>query len=313
MNTGLRALCYYLVLIGFAFVTLKQATLTLIAASACPNSIAAAKTVITGNLLLLVFCMEALIACFRTGSFSTSSIAQLFRFSVSHETDLILWVVFSTLSLWIAAKVQASSWGGSFFPVFDSQLHLGAAGALLLFSFINFFYHWLNHRIPALWELHKIHHSATELTILTGPREHLVLGTLQILLYLIFFRTETLFFSGLFLGRGLLNLFQHSTVDLRYGWLGYLFISPHSHRIHHLKEESFYGKNLGTDFAIWDLIFGTFIYEVPFTTQEMEASFGLGESDQILSASNIFFATLRATKNSLATGWSVLQNFSRTT
>ena len=39
-------------------------------------------------------------------------------------------------------------------------------------DFGNFFAHWLQHKIPWLWEFHKIHHSAEVLTPVTALRVH---------------------------------------------------------------------------------------------------------------------------------------------
>ena len=50
-------------------------------------------------------------------------------------------------------------------------------------DFASYCYHNLMHRIPWLWEFHKVHHSAAILTPLTGQRAHLaeiVLRTLVV-------------------------------------------------------------------------------------------------------------------------------------
>ena len=45
--------------------------------------------------------------------------------------------------------------------------------ALFVFSdFANFFTHYLQHKVNFLWELHKVHHSATFLSPLTTARMH---------------------------------------------------------------------------------------------------------------------------------------------
>src|SRR5262245_59365309 len=43
---------------------------------------------------------------------------------------------------------------------------------LLLRGFISFFTHWLAHRVPALWRVHRVHHLDTELDVSTTVRFH---------------------------------------------------------------------------------------------------------------------------------------------
>jgi sterol desaturase/sphingolipid hydroxylase (fatty acid hydroxylase superfamily) len=120
----------------------------------------------------------------------------------------------------------------------------------------------------------------------------------QIFLYVSFFRAETLFMSNLFILRSLMNLFQHSPLDFRLGWLGLIVISPHAHRIHHLKEPRLHGKNFGTDIALWDHLFGTFQHDAPLSASEMEQNFGLSEAEG--GGRCIATEMLRSTRRSLA-------------
>jgi sterol desaturase/sphingolipid hydroxylase (fatty acid hydroxylase superfamily) len=44
--------------------------------------------------------------------------------------------------------------------------------AFVVVDFANYLSHFLQHFVPALWELHKVHHSATSLTPFTTERMH---------------------------------------------------------------------------------------------------------------------------------------------
>lgn len=50
---------------------------------------------------------------------------------------------------------------------------------------------------------------------------------------------------------------RHSHVWLDFGILGYIFISPAQHQIHHSALPKHFGKNCGFALAIWDWAFGT--------------------------------------------------------
>jgi sterol desaturase/sphingolipid hydroxylase (fatty acid hydroxylase superfamily) len=135
--------------------------------------------------------------------------------------------------------------------------------------------HYLSHRIPFLWEFHKVHHSATVLTPLTNFRVHPV--------YMCIFLNIIAVFTGTANGVGdyafgqaaaqyglsenniILVFFiylyvhlQHSQLWISFtGWLGHLFMSPAHHQIHHSRDPAHFNKNLGSCLALWDWMFGT--------------------------------------------------------
>ncbi len=49
---------------------------------------------------------------------------------------------------------------------------LGFTFDLLLYDFLNYFSHWLGHKVPALWRLHSVHHLDNHLDVTTGLRVH---------------------------------------------------------------------------------------------------------------------------------------------
>ncbi len=135
--------------------------------------------------------------------------------------------------------------------------------------------HYLSHRVPFLWEFHKVHHSATVLTPLTNFRVHPV--------YMCIFLNILAVFTGLASGVGeyafgqtthqfglsenniILVFFIYFYVHLQHtelwisftGWLGRLFMSPAHHQIHHSRNPAHFNKNLGSCLALWDWMFGT--------------------------------------------------------
>ena len=137
------------------------------------------------------------------------------------------------------------------------------------------FNHYLSHRVPFLWEFHKVHHSATALTPLTNFRVHPV--------YMCIFINILAVCMGLANGVGdyllgqpasqyglsetniILVFFiylyvhlQHSQLWISFtGWLGHLFMSPAHHQIHHSRNPAHFNKNLGSCLALWDWMFGT--------------------------------------------------------
>jgi sterol desaturase/sphingolipid hydroxylase (fatty acid hydroxylase superfamily) len=165
--------------------------------------------------------------------------------------------------------------------------------AVLLAADLGFFLsHYAQHKVPVLWEFHKVHHSAPVLNPLTVFRRHpvdvvlerglsgaLVGGVLAVFAHLAGDQVEPLSVLGVnavmfvFLVGGF-NL-QHSHVWLSFGpVLDRVLISPASHQIHHSTAPCHHDKNFGNVFAFWDSLVGTRYRP----TRDESLSFGLGDA-----------------------------------
>lgn len=170
-----------------------------------------------------------------------------------------------------------------------------SAAIFLAFDFGRWVGHFLQHKVPALWEFHKVHHSAKALSPITNFRVHpvdlavmatcstgTVGATAGVILY--FFPADASLFGELSLrAAALLFLFdlagallRHSSVWLSYGpRLGRVFISPAQHQIHHSTDPRHWGKNMGFALAVWDWIAGTLYV----TREREELTYGSGDGD----------------------------------
>lgn len=166
---------------------------------------------------------------------------------------------------------------------------------LILFDFSYYLVHLAMHKIPILWEFHKIHHSATSLNPITQYRLHplellinnfnyiLISGLLYGLFdYLSFDSIPYTSMLGLNVFTLLFGFFgatlRHSQVRLKYfDFLEGFLISPYQHQIHHSSDPAHYDKNMGSKFAVWDRLFGTLIK----SGKAERLSFGLGADDDI--------------------------------
>ncbi len=135
--------------------------------------------------------------------------------------------------------------------------------------------HYLSHRVPFLWEFHKVHHSASVLTPLTNFRVHpvymLIFSNILAIAAAIangigsYLFGETTYQYALSDNNIILVFFIHTYVHLQHthlwipfgGVLGRLFISPAHHQIHHSSNPVHFNKNLGSCLAVWDWLFGT--------------------------------------------------------
>jgi sterol desaturase/sphingolipid hydroxylase (fatty acid hydroxylase superfamily) len=139
------------------------------------------------------------------------------------------------------------------------------AQLLILFvvaDFVQWNVHRLLHRVPTLWEYHKLHHSVEEMGFAAHLRFHwmetIVYKTAQYIpLAMIGFGLDDFFLVHLFtIAIGHLN---HANLRISYGPLKYVLNSPTMHIWHHAKKlpEGTYGVNFGLTLSIWDYLFGT--------------------------------------------------------
>lgn len=175
-----------------------------------------------------------------------------------------------------------------------SAIMLGLALTVSLFlvdDFLRWYLHYLLHKIPELWEFHKVHHSAEVLNFATSERIHpleivfssfcaaIALGIVNGL-FIAFFgdqlTVQTVFGANalLFVFNVLGGVLRHSPVWISFGpaverWV----ISPAMHQIHHSNDPRHYNKNMGGSLSVWDRVFGTI--HIP-NGREVEG-FGIGE------------------------------------
>ncbi|MEK9499209.1 sterol desaturase family protein [Photorhabdus sp. P32] len=148
-------------------------------------------------------------------------------------------------------------------------------GAIIVFDFSVFFEHFISHKIRVLWEFHKIHHIAENLTPLTAYRSHPVNQGFFILIASLFTgiyaggvsyffnaQNEYIIFAGQNVFMFLLLMFglnlQHSMVYLRYPpFIRDILVSPAYHQLHHSSSVKHHDKNFGFIFSFWDRLFKT--------------------------------------------------------
>lgn len=145
----------------------------------------------------------------------------------------------------------------------------------LAYEFGYWLDHYLSHRIPFLWEFHKVHHQAEVLSPLTNFRVHpvdsivfinilaLVIGSTNGSMYFIFgLPIEQ---AGLFSHHYILLIFtflilqlQHSQIWIPIcGFWGRIISSPAHHQIHHSTNPLHYDRNMGSCLVVFDWLFGT--------------------------------------------------------
>lgn len=139
------------------------------------------------------------------------------------------------------------------------------AHILLLFvvrDFVQWNTHVILHRVPWLWEVHKVHHSVREMGFAAHMRYHfvetIVYRSLEYLpLAMLGFGIQDFLLVNLF--TIVVGHFNHANINVPMGPLRFILNSPQMHIWHHSKDlpEGSHGINYGITLSVWDYIFGT--------------------------------------------------------
>ena len=140
-------------------------------------------------------------------------------------------------------------------------LYVQVIAAVFVSEFLAWFNHFVRHKIKALWLFHAVHHSQKELNVFTDDRAHVIdLLILSLLAYIPFFifqvpNVYAVTIVGMY--TAIHNRFIHANIKINLGWLGWLFVSPQFHRVHHSALVEHHDKNFGRTLSFFDYIFGT--------------------------------------------------------
>lgn len=197
-------------------------------------------------------------------------------------------------------------------------------GIFAITDFTAFYLHYLQHKVPLLWEFHKVHHSPEVMHPISNFREHpfdnvlytigigavygIVMGSVSATLgYLpsmpVVLGVPLLAFLFNFGGYHL----RHSHVWLRWpGKWSMVFPSPAHHHVHHSCHPDHLDKNFAFMFPVWDVLFKT--YHMP--DDERDVKFGIYgmEETEYTSVWKLYSIPFRNISRRLRAGKSLTSN-----
>ena len=177
--------------------------------------------------------------------------------------SLLLRLLFPAAAIGMALAVNARDWGllNQFVMPGWSEVII----ALFILDFSIWLQHWLMHRVPWLWRLHRVHHADLDFDLTTGFRFH----TFEIILSMLFKGLIIVLLGpaviAVLIFEVVLNamaVFNHSNISLPAPvepWLRRLVVTPDMHRVHHSIKFSETNSNYGFNLSIWDRVFKTYI------------------------------------------------------
>ncbi len=153
---------------------------------------------------------------------------------------------------------------------------------LVVFDFMNYWFHRAQHQFDWWWQLHSLHHAQRQMTMWSDNRNHLLddlLRDLFLALAALAIGVAPGQFVAIVALTQLSESFQHANLRMWFGPVGErLWVSPRFHRLHHSigighetlsrgAEESkvvLGGRNFGVLFPWWDMLFGTADFSLRF-------------------------------------------------
>lgn len=129
---------------------------------------------------------------------------------------------------------------------------------------IDFFFYWFHrcqHKIPALWQVHMLHHTDRTLNVTTTHRvhfvEHLLTPFFMIAPVMILFDMPDREIFWIAVAPSIWSYAVHANVRIGFGRFWWLLSSPQYHRIHHSILPEHRDRNFAVWFPLYDIAFGT--------------------------------------------------------
>lgn len=173
---------------------------------------------------------------------------------------IVLRLIFPVLAVGVATWAQ----GTGLLSLLPLPGWLAIVAACFLLDLAIYGQHVVFHKVPALWRLHRMHHSDTGFDVTTGLRFHpgevaLSMAIKMAVIVVIGAPPEAVLIFEVVLNAA--SLFNHANIRLpapveRLTRL--ILVTPDLHRIHHSEIRVETDSNYGFSVPWWDRLFGTF-------------------------------------------------------
>lgn len=189
---------------------------------------------------------------------------------------LPLQLLLTLLLIPLAGWVSGHHWGLVYLFPNASSPWVKYVLMFIALDFLDYVYHRTMHRVNGFWRFHLVHHTDMKMDVSTTVREHPGETILRncFLFFWVFITgasVEILILRQTF--QSFSNITSHTSFRLSPKTarvLGWLFITPNLHHVHHHFRLPYTNCNYGDVFSIWDRLFGTFT-----ELHEDETVFGL--------------------------------------
>lgn len=140
---------------------------------------------------------------------------------------------------------------------------------LLIFEAINYSIHRIMHEARGkvgrfLWRVHAAHHLPEKVYLFMHVAGHpinvVIVQAIMTITPIWLLGYDQLIVTLFLMINSMHGLISHFNVDVKMGFMNYIFVGPELHRYHHSAKLS-EAKNFGATLSIYDQLFGTFVYK----------------------------------------------------
>src|SRR3954454_935753 len=132
--------------------------------------------------------------------------------------------------------------------------------AAVVGEIVGYWGHRAMHRVPCLWQLHAVHHSAPTMDWLAPNRRHVLdtaLGQAASVVPLLALGLSPPVVVSAFVLRRAQGLFVHANLRVRLPGLRWVVATPEFHHWHHSSDRAHHDRNFAGQCPIVDWLFGT--------------------------------------------------------
>jgi sterol desaturase/sphingolipid hydroxylase (fatty acid hydroxylase superfamily) len=175
----------------------------------------------------------------------------------------VLRLLFPLLGVGVAIAAQERGWG--LFNVWAAPVWLVLPVSLLAIDASHYLQHYLFHRLPPLWRIHRMHHTDHDYDFTTGLRFHpleSVLTTAFDLSVIIALGAPPLAVIAYEFVYVVISIAVHGNVRVPVALdrvLRIFIVTPDLHRVHHSAAVCETDSNFGSVLPWWDRLLGTYV------------------------------------------------------
>jgi len=185
------------------------------------------------------------------------------NFGVWLVDDLATRWAFPMVGVAFAIFVAQRGWG--LFHLLAVPSWLAAVISLPLLDLIRYWEHWLYHRVPLFWRMHRMHHTDVDCDVTAAIRSHpfqALTGTASTLVMIAALGVPPVAVVVDQVLGAASSLFTHGNVRIPPRFdavLRWIFVTPEMHRVHHSSVSAETDSNFCQVYPWWDRLFGTYV------------------------------------------------------
>ncbi len=174
----------------------------------------------------------------------------------------------------------------------------GATGWMLTLLGVDLGYYWYHrvlHVTNAGWAIHSVHHSSACFNYATALRGSFAEPFIEpwFHVWLLFLGADPLEVVGAMTVNHVYQFCLHTECVGRLKWVGWLFVTPSDHRVHHASNNEYLDRNFGAMLTIWDRCFGS------YRPEDVQPVYGLVKPMRSNSPLTVMLAPVAALVRSL--------------